>query len=267
MQPLTHKIQYANKIYKRFRYYGKISPPKYVIREDLRLLYLPISKAGNSSIKKAMFQTHVEIEDDNSIHGNRDGIIRSYEFKNKWKNYFKFTFVRNPFERLVSCYTSKYHNDKKYNPSNLWFDNYLFGIIKKDNGFEAFANRVCQIPNKFADEHFISQHAQINNNNILQVDYIGKLENMKEDFEPIRSRYDLPALNHFNQSKKENWMNYYTLDLAQKVYTRYRKDIQIFGYQKEFNQLLVYLSLKLSNPKILTISTSLKHFSPLHPFI
>ena len=237
-----YKYQYTKKIIKRIYHFKKLSPPKYVIREDLGLIYLPISKAGNSSIKKTMIPKKENIFDDNSVHAFREGIIRSYTIKKQWEDFYKFSFVRNPFERLVSCYISKYHNDKKYNLNNLWFDTYLYGVMKKDKGFTNFANWVCKIPNNIADEHFISQSYQLFENNKLIVDFVGKLENINTDFIFFEKKFKLEKPPHYNKSTEYNWMDFYTPNLIEKVYKRYKNDIEKFNYENEYESLKNYIN-------------------------
>ena len=229
------------KYFRRYRTFRKFCPPKYVISDKNQLIFLPISKVANSSIKKTMLDKNQAVVDDNNVHSKRNGISRSYILSNEVIDYYKFTFVRNPFERLVSCYVSKYHTDKKYNNESLWYDTYLFGLLKKDKGFNHFANWVCLIPNKFADEHFIEQYSQIYINNQSTVDFIGKFETIENDFKIIQEKFNLSSLPHFNKSTKGNWMDYYSINLAKKVYKKYKKDIETFGYEKEYHQLISYL--------------------------
>lgn len=239
IEVIQRKFTYGKLITKKLLKTGKIAPGTLIILENKKLVYLVISKTGNSSIKTTFIESNVP--DNYSIHRKDWHIV--YTLNDDMKNYYKFTFVRNPFDRLVSCYVSKYHEDQKRG-MKLRFSHYLFGVIKKDKGFDNFVKNVLRIPTFLADDHFIRQYALVYKNGKSLVDYIGKFENMKEDFEAIKQKFKLSDLPHFNKSKKGNWMDYYTLETAKLVYNHYKKDIEIFGYQEEYQTLISYLQEK-----------------------
>ena len=72
------------------------------------------------------------------------------------------------------------------------------------------------------------------------IDHIEKLREVEEEFSTIRSRFDLGSFPHYNNNADYNWMEFYTLETAQMVYKRYRKDIQTFSYRDEYQQLILY---------------------------
>lgn len=76
------------------------------------------------------------------------------------------------------------------------------------------------------------------------VDFVGKMETMNDSFPKIAKKYKLSLLGHYNASKKGNWMDYYTLSTAKKVYKRYKIDFKKFGYDKYYYELLNYLKNK-----------------------
>ena len=236
---LLNRLKSWNTLLINLLKYKKLLPSNFIVVDDKKLAYLITPKVACSSIKATFID--YEIPDNYLIHKLPWKIIHTEKSVNK--NYFKFTFVRNPFERLVSCYENKYHSDKQ-NGIPAYYDTFLFGILKKDNGFDNFALNVCKFPTFLADMHFMKQSSIIYKNNKAIVDFIGKFENLKNDFEPIRIKYSLKSLPNLNKSNKRNWMDYYSIKSAKKVYKYYRKDIELFGYQEEYDKLISYLKQK-----------------------
>lgn len=159
------------------------------------------------------------------------------------KNCFKFTYVRNPLARLVSCYNSKYLNDKKIFgnfSTNLCYGRkrYLMGWLENVSDFREFVDKVCEIPTCWQERHFRLQYDLVYNDDVCLVDYIGKFEELDASYEILQKKYGVGSLLHYNQTNIENWENYYDLEMAEKVMRKYRKDIEVFGYEKECNALL-----------------------------
>lgn len=228
---------------------GALENIRYMIDDERKLAYLLSSKVACSSISASMYGG--EVADNDSIH--RLNLTKS-RLKSSQKVYYKFAFVRNTFERLVSCYESKYVNDiKNIGITREWldFDYYLFGYLRNPVDFTDFIHRICKIPSNLAEDHFVEQYSHLHDRkgNCL-VDYIGKYENLENDFEPIRKKYNLKPLPHFNQSNKGNWMDYYTLETAELVWKKYKKDICTYGYEDEYHRLIQYLCQKEKDTSI-----------------
>ncbi|OEH92145.1 sulfotransferase family 2 domain-containing protein [Bacillus solimangrovi] len=234
--------------------YKKLEKTEYIIVPNKSIIYLNNSKVACSSIKSTFIDE--SIPDDYSIHNKIKNLRREY-YTEEESNYFKFTFVRNPFDRLVSCYESKYRKDKKMGKQKLHFDEYLFGYIKKDNGFEDFVRKVVKLPDHLADRHFQSQYNLIyDRKGKSRVDFIGKYENLTEDFKDIKDQYNLRDLPHFNNTGKRNWMDYYNIDTARMVRKKYANEIEKFGYEEEYNILIEYLNKKENRNKNMNKITS-----------
>lgn len=228
--------------------YGHMAPRKFIVNADKKLIYLSNSKVACSSIQTAMYEKG-SIKDDYSIHivmnDSKDKKVRLSP--EEWK-YFKFTYVRNPYERLVSCYESKYHVDRvKYGKKKLRFDYYLFGYLRKDNGFDNFIRRVVRIPDRCLDDHLRLQYYLTydwRGNKIA--DHIGQFENLEEDFMKIQKKYGLKELPHYNNSggEKRDWRSYYTRETAELVHKKYAKDFACFGYEDSYRDLMEYIDNK-----------------------
>lgn len=235
-------------IYKSQGAYSKVS---YIINREKKVIYLINAKVASSSIKASILQldNSTYYDDYNKVHiealKSTKFIKKKDDFLKCYNKYFKFTFVRNPYERLVSCYENKYHTDRKSVGKTLQqfhFDDYPFGFLKKDKGFNNFIFRICLIPDNFADEHFRSQCFSVyTKEGKCLVDYIGHFEQIKKEYSVICKKYDFNSLPHYNKATKGKWQDYYNPFTAWLVYKRFKKDFIKFGYVQEYKKLQNYL--------------------------
>jgi len=127
-------------------------------------------------------------------------------------NYFVFAFVRNPFDLLVSGFRHK---------------------IKK--GFDLFIkHEMKSSPRLF---YKWTQWEYLSFNDKIELDYVGKFENIEHDFNNIAAwigideRYnDIPLKNVTNYNK-EDYRNYYTDETRQIIENRYAKDLEYWEYE------------------------------------
>jgi len=200
-----------------------------------KFIYYPIPKVACSSLKVAISEIMgIELFDDRphatrfpEIHLNQSNHI----------DYFKFAFVRNPWDRLVSCYKDKilYCTDHKgirdaYNGQLPPFmRKYPF---EKGMSFSSFVEAVSLIPDKDAEDHFVSQITFLSHNGKLVTDFLGRFENIENDWGDICKRLAIPAtpLGHRKQIIDKPYQDFYTDRLVALVGERYKKDIATFGY-------------------------------------
>jgi len=142
----------------------------------------------------------------------------------KWEKAFTFSFVRNPWSRVVSMH--------RFSGKQGYIDESMAG------NFEAYVDMICDFtkkedPQKMLKKHFYPQVDWLKDNEgNINVDFIGRFENLHEDFDRL-----CKALGEKGQLKKLNvsWppMDYrqcYTDALAEKVGEYYKEDIDYFGY-------------------------------------
>jgi hypothetical protein len=153
--------------------------------------------------------------------------------------------VRNPFERLVSCYRDKVlYSGPNEIYSAPYFERYYYFPIPANIPFGEFVERVARIPDCLADRHFKSQCAYLYHEGSLLVDYIGKFENLAEDWKTLAEKYGFDtALAHNNSTKAKagthrDYRAYYTKELTQLVYQRYKADVELLGYRDVYQELL-----------------------------
>lgn len=222
--------------------YRTYAPPIYLPDNKRKFVYIVNPKVANSSIKASIMGTD-KIEDNGAIHRMvKKQVI--HRWRKKYDSYYKFTFVRNPFERMVSCYVHRYQAPEKWIGKKNSYKYYLFGYIKNVNGFDEFVRKTCKIPDRLMDIHFKPQYLLIYDRGRISVDFVGRYENLNEDWKVVQKKHQLKNLPHLNQGKKKNWMDFYTRELADIVYERYKNDFELFGYQDEYVKLLEYLEQK-----------------------
>lgn len=137
-----------------------------------------------------------------------------------YENLFKFAFVRNPWSRLVSQYEyilqTKHHKKRNRVFSLENFENFLKDKIKE------------------ADD--INQSKWLVNDNYeLIVDFVGKLEDIEQDYKKILKKIGLGSnvtLKKVNRSKKKrnSYRDYYTEYTKNLVYEHASHDIYFFDY-------------------------------------
>lgn len=146
-------------------------------------------------------------------------------YKEYWDDYYKFSFVRNPWDRMVSM--------AKYSKT--------YGVTLGEN-FIDFSEYFKKYPNievdpvsESANGHFTA----INNSvylNILneELDFIGRYENMRSDFNHVLSCIGLDNVelvnNKRHQSAHAHYTKYYNEETRQIIGEKYKKDIEYFGY-------------------------------------
>lgn len=238
---ILNTIEYIKWFYKGTRFsigcirkWGRY-PRTFVFDKENKLVYLNNPKVACSSIKKSIFGEHEDIH-------ALPNVVN--DLNPDMEGYYKFTFVRNPYERLVSCFEDKCIN----HPTDVCWNSYLFRDFVKCDNFNQFVRRICLIPYSMAEPHFAGQYLLVyDKSGKCLVDFVGKIENIKEDYEPIRQRFDLLPLSHEHPVASltgKNWMDYYTPFTAWLVYRKYKKDFVAFGYEEEYKKLKAYLKSK-----------------------
>jgi len=143
--------------------------------------------------------------------------------KNKWNTAYKFTLVRNPWDKVVSHYEYRRKRNKTEVGSRaISFSEWVKKTYGPDkdlfyyNNPKAFQTQVEWLKD---DEGRIT------------IDFIGKFESINEDFDQIKHAIGLEAeLPHLNASKRAGFQSYYDDETRQIVTDWFREDIEAFNY-------------------------------------
>lgn len=134
-----------------------------------------------------------------------------------YNDFFKFGFVRNPWDWQVSLY--HYMSQVK--------GHHQGEIAKMFTSFEAYLDwRIT------SDKHSQKDFFYDKNNN-KKVNFIGKIENMENDFNTICSMIGIDAtLGHKNSSKRKNdYRKYYNSQTKNLLADHFEDDIKLFNYE------------------------------------
>lgn len=223
----------------RFFYYEHTQRIFYI--QDKLVAYLSTSKVACTSIRAGLLNCNDSLEKMAVYSEFRQ---KTYTEVENPQDYYLFTFVRNPFERLVSCYKSKVGERNL----DAYVNDYLFGYITTSKDFKTFVKRIRWIPSFLHEPHIAPLYHIIykRRQGRLQEskripNFIGRMENLEQDWNYLKNRFELGELPHLNTTKSDNWMDYYDEESAKLVYKFYKKDILAFGYEKEYENLLEYL--------------------------
>ena len=139
-----------------------------------------------------------------------------------FEGYFKFAFVRNPWDLQVSMYhfvlrepTAPRHN-----------------AVKACGTFDRFVEWVAATPDPYPRGITKLQRDMLTDKDgNLLVDFVGRYESLNEDFARVCRRLGLTLdLPHLNRSSHSDYRSYYNERTKAIVDECFRADIELFGY-------------------------------------
>ncbi len=128
---------------------------------------------------------------------------------------YTFAFVRHPFDRLYSFYL---HTAER--KQHVWNAKIL--------GYGSFSNMIQHL-NELQEP---SQKSYLTDDaGTVKPDFIGRFENLEEDFQVVCERLDIPFnLPKKNARKHKNWKDAFTEEDRQVAYDFYKEDFDTFDY-------------------------------------
>lgn len=187
-------------------------------------LFIHIPKAAGISVNRSLF-------------GNLGGGHKSLRWymdrypKSTIDKFYKFTFVRNPWDRLFSAY-----NFLKKGGINLMDEEFRDNVLINFTDFNDFVMNWVNHENIYSYTHFIPQFEYLTNEQgQISMDYIGRFENIENDLDIILKNSKIP--NHkelmvMNKTfiKSLDYKDHYSTEAKEKIYQIYKKDIELFKY-------------------------------------
>src|SRR5688572_19721383 len=205
-----------------------------IISHQHRFVFAAIPKTGTHSVRQAL-REHLSADDLEQVglfvnkrfpfeelaaikHGHITlEQIRPFLGEQAFADYFKFAFVRNPFDRFVSYCAFMTRADGAFlkNPQQVM--RYIL-----------FQARPLQHV-LFQPQHTFVTDAE----GRLLADRIGRVEDMQASYDAICERIGIPSasLGQVNSSRRGSYRDYYDQALIDGVADFYRRDLELFGYE------------------------------------
>jgi hypothetical protein len=189
-----------------------------------QLLYLRLPKCGNSSVVAALPNAEL-------------GRLRPAKLSSSFEDWTTFTFVRNPWSRLVSTYRQKVaHGATTSRLREGVFEGFLESGIPVYTGisFEDFCELACSFPDRETEKHLQSQSYVLMHKGEAVVKIVGRVETIDEDWRRIAAivgiSLELPRLNVSNAGGAHYREYYRDSRLVNLVGDRYADDVANFDY-------------------------------------
>lgn len=188
--------------------------------EECGCIFVHIPKTGGISVAKSLFGNlaggHCSVKDYRFLFGSE-----AYE------SMFTFAFVRHPFTRLASAYRflkqgGMTEEDRKWKEKNITdyhsVDEFVRGWVRKNN------------VNLW--KHFRKQSQFLYGKKEVDVDFVGKTENINNDFNKIKNTLGVEGeLSHLNKTGKNSYKNIYSEESKRIIKEVYKEDFENFGYE------------------------------------
>ncbi len=184
-------------------------PRGIIVCPERKFIYMKATKTAGTSVLRGVLEPKIS------------GIIHQKDHPDEYqtwldgitdeilKEYFIFTVIRNPWDRVVSIAS--------------YFDIQLSEFLQKFDHFcEDERIRIHSLP-----LHFYSH-----NNGQQFADYICRFETLQQDMNHVFAQIDLPQtqLPFMNPSDHQHYSTYYGPDEIDLVGDLYQKDITYYGY-------------------------------------
>jgi hypothetical protein len=133
-------------------------------------------------------------------------------------SYFKFTFVRNPWDKAVSQFASM--GDRAD----------LRELIGMAPG--ASLSEYLQLTERHGHVQWERQVEFLHDENRAPlVDFVGRFENLKHDAQVVFERLGIRCrLPHRNRSRRRHYRKYFDDPSREWIHSHYREDVELFGY-------------------------------------
>lgn len=203
-----------------------------IISQQHKFIFAAIPKTGTHAVRRAL-REHMGPQDQEQVglfvqkrfsvealaaigHGHVSlAEVRPHLAPQVFESYFKFAFVRNPFDRFVSFCAFATRQDGA-------FERDPAGVMR-----HFLANPPTQQVLFRPQFTFVADAA-----GQLLTDAVGRVEEMQHSYDAICQKLGIPSaqLERVNASRRDTYQGYYDQALIDGVTRLYQRDLELFGY-------------------------------------
>ena len=195
-----------------------------MINHKHKCIFIHAPKTAGTSISVSLMNDSIIENETDEKHWNAELCKNAYS--EYWDKYFKFSVVRNSWDRAVSMHLYFTQYEKIDTVKNMSFSQWVdFSFVKK----------------KFHPMGGVgSQYDFLKVGGSIDLDYILRYENLDSDFKKLCEflKIDSLALPQYNgrfknysKKNRRHYTEYYDDETRQIVAEKYAKDIEYFGYK------------------------------------
>ncbi len=212
-----------------------------LVSEAKRFLFVHIQKTGGTTVTRLLEEA---VPDATNLYPRHMLARHAIEREGIPEDYFKFAFVRNPWDRLASWYAMIDRARKRVSwdePSvrrrRFQLNPLYREVYEHGPTFEDFVKKCTQtrmmngVPYSFA---FNQLDYLTDEDETLLVNFVGRFENFSQDVKLLFEHLGLPApeVPHKNRGRrKRHYSRLYTPETKKIVEQRFKRDIEYFDYE------------------------------------
>ena len=236
-------------------------PHHFIRMKRHNLLYGRVPKAANSSIKAALCRllserppkgTKTTSDKFWQHETNQETELITLRRARKYRrSHFSFSFVRNPFDRLIAAYNNKVI-EIEAPPLPMQNMGITHGM-----SFDAFLDVLIETPFKHYDVHVLPQNQLLCIGNQIVPKFVGRVEQINEHWAELRDilarrgidvMESLPQKN-VRRSDRGSLQSHFTSDaLIEKTMRIYGDDVRLFYNDVSVDHLIQNAPLPTINP-------------------
>lgn len=203
------------------------------IDHENQYIFIHIPKTAGTSVRHALQEAQFPYRSEGTRFTYRKHTpaltIKRNISQSIWKSHFKFAFVRNPWDLMVSSYCWWLRKGRRFNE-------YIANKAKKVEQCSDFKEFILS---DFGSTHINEFEAKdlsywlCDENGEIIVDFVGKVENLEGDLQYVFNQLgtSCPQLKIQNASQRSTYQNYYDRETKEVIANRFKWTIETFNYE------------------------------------